>query len=304
LALQSCHEEGSARGERSQLSAMRITRDQLLRTVGDAVNAMIVKQRPVYEAANAEIAEMQKRLPDHRFLLARHSADPKRRWVDGTPEYSLSVFALRKLFPEARFIHILRDVREVVRSLMNFKNLAGYQLVDTEEAAYRYWLRTVRGCLAAECAFGSDVVRRVRYRDLVKTREPVLRGCLEFLGETYTADCLTPLDVKINSSNVPHGFDPTDKRTPAALRQEAHDLSDLLDAEEPAFVASAESVGQLEMHFLKRAHYVAWAERELARRLDKERSQLKSKEPDTSQKSRPPRGVRSVAASERARNDA
>jgi hypothetical protein len=301
--LQTCHEEGSARGERSQLSAMRITRDQLLRTVGDAVNTMIIKQRPVYQAANAEIAEAQEKLPDHRFLLARHSADPKRRWVDGTPEYSLSVFALRKLFPEARFIHILRDVRAVVRSLMNFKNLAGYRLVDSEQEAYRYWLRTARGCVAAECAFGSDVVRRVRYRDLVKTPEPVLRGCLEFVGETYTAECLLPLDVKINSSNVPDGFDPTDKRTPAALRQEAHDLSELLDAEEPAFVASAEIADQLETQFLKRAHYIAWAERELSRRLDKERRELKSKEPDTSHKN-VPRGEPAQAAPDRAQNDA
>ena len=119
LTLQSCHEQGSARGERSQLSAMHISRDQLFCAIGDAVNAMIIRQRPIYEAAiYDEIARARGKPPDRPFLLARNPGDPKRRWVDGTPEYSLSVFGLHMLFPEARFIHILRDVRAVVRSLI------------------------------------------------------------------------------------------------------------------------------------------------------------------------------------------
>ena len=167
LTLQSCYEEGSARGERSQLSAMRISRDQLFRTVGDAINAMILRQRKVYEGTCAEIALARGVHPDPAFLLARNSRDPKGRWVDGTPEYSLSVFALHVLFPEARFIHVLRDVRGVVRSLMCFSDLAGHRLVKTEEEAYQYWLCTTCACVAAGRALGSEVVHRVRYRDLI-----------------------------------------------------------------------------------------------------------------------------------------
>ena len=142
LTLQSCYEEGSARGERSQLSAMRISRDQLFRTVGDAINGMILRQRKIYEANGDEIALARGIQVDPAFLLARNSSDPKGRWVDGTPEYSLSMFGLRALFPEARFIHVLRDVRAVVRSLMRFSDSSGNQLVKTEEEAYQYWLRT------------------------------------------------------------------------------------------------------------------------------------------------------------------
>ena len=156
LTLQSCHEEGSARGEHSQLSAMQICRDQLFRTVGDAINAMILRQRSVYETASTEVARARGTPANPAFLLARNPDDPKGRWVDGTPEYSLSVFALHILFPEARFIHILRDVRAVVRSLMRFSDSAGHQLVKTEEEAYQYWLRTTRACVAAGQAFGSD----------------------------------------------------------------------------------------------------------------------------------------------------
>jgi Sulfotransferase family len=272
LALQSCHEQGSARGERSQLSSMGIGHDQFFRAIGEAVNAMILRQRPIYEALSAERALLRDEPLDRRFLIACSSSDPKRRWVDGTPEYSLSVISLRTLFPEARFIHILRDVRDVVRSLLHFSPPpAGQPLVKTEEEAYEYWLRRVRGCVAAEQAFGSGVVLRVRYRDLVQTPEAVLRRCLEFSGECYAADCLAPLAVKINSSPVSTKPDPRSERTNEALRREARELFEELDSEEPAYTGSAELETELEEQFLRRAHYIAWAEVELRRRLEKER---------------------------------
>jgi hypothetical protein len=272
--LQSCHEEGSARGDRSQLSAMRISRDQLFRTVGDAVNAMIIRQRSAYETAGAEVAQARGTSPHPDFLLRRNPEDSKGRWVDGTPEYSLSVFGLRILFPKARFIHILRDVRAVVRSLMHFRDLAGHPLVRTEEEAYQYWLRTTRACAAAGRSFGTDVVRRVRYSDLVEAPEAALRSCLEFLSEPYSSDCLTPLKEKINSSNVPGEFDSMDVRTDPALRNEAQELFETLDADESAPIGSAEESAQLEAQFLERAHFIVWAEYEMTRRMEKDRLEV------------------------------
>ena len=276
LTLQSCYEEGSARGERSQLSAMQVSRDQLFRTVGDAISAMILRQRKIYEAKGVEIALARGVRADPAFLLARNSSDPKGRWVDGTPEYSLSVFGLRALFPEARFIHVLRDVRAVVRSLMRFSDSFGNQLVKTEEEAYQYWLRTTRACVAAQRAFGSEVVRRVRYSELVAAPQATLRSCLEFVGETYSADCLKPLKEKINSSNVRSEFDPTDERTNPGVREQAHELFEALEAEEPAPIRSSEASMQLETQFVEQAHFIAWAEYEMARRLEMERRQQRN----------------------------
>jgi hypothetical protein len=266
LTLQACFEEGSARGARSQLSAMRIGRDQLFATVGEALSDMIVGQRGSYERAAAE-ARLSAGNPYPDLLVSRSPADPKKRWIDGTPEYSLSAYGLRLLFPDARFIHILRDVRAVVPSMMNMANIAGQHLVKNEEEAYLYWLRTVRGCVAAERAFGSHVVLRIRYRDLVASPAKTLRRCLEFLGEEYTADCPKPLTLKINSSNVPVDFDSVMSGTPDGLREEAGQLHDFLDAEEPAFPGSEAAVLELAGRFLDHAHYVAWAPGELERRL-------------------------------------
>jgi hypothetical protein len=56
---------------------------------------------------------------------AASDSEHKARWVDQTPEYSFHICALRKLFPCALFIHIVRDVGSIVRSMLNFHRLAG-----------------------------------------------------------------------------------------------------------------------------------------------------------------------------------
>ena len=76
-----------------------------------------------------------------RWLEATSTAaGPKTRLVDGTPEYSFHICGLRKLFPDASFIHILRDVESVVRSMLNFHRATGIHLVPNGEEAYRSWL--------------------------------------------------------------------------------------------------------------------------------------------------------------------
>jgi hypothetical protein len=120
---------GAARGSFSILSAMRIERDELLADLGRAVDELILKHRE-------DLA--------HGRKLSRSAYQSRMRWVDGTPEYSFYVYSLCKLFPNARFIHLVRDV---VRSMLNFHRVAGIQLVSNEEEAYRLWLQSVNGCV-------------------------------------------------------------------------------------------------------------------------------------------------------------
>ena len=60
------------------------------------------------------------------------------------------------------FIHLVRDVSSVVRSLLNFTRTRGPPAVGSEQQAYQYWLQMVRTCFQAERAYGSGVVRRLR----------------------------------------------------------------------------------------------------------------------------------------------
>jgi hypothetical protein len=128
------------------------------------------------------------------------------RWVDGTPLYSFYIYGLRKLFPNALFIHIVRDVTSVVRSILNFHRLSGGNVGANEQEAYELWFRSVSACVLAEQAYGAKVVFRLRYAQLTDQPEAAMRDLLNFLGEPYTAQCLTPLQKKITSSDVPLDF--------------------------------------------------------------------------------------------------
>jgi hypothetical protein len=184
--------------------------------------------------------------------------------VEGTPEYSLCIFGLGKLFPEARFIHIVRDVASVVRSLMRFSP-GGQRLVSCERAAYEYWLRTTRACIRAEKAFGSARIRRVRYIDMAKDPVRTFQGIFDFLGEDYSPRCLEPLQQRINSSRVPVDFDSRDGTTPAALAAEAEALSVRLQTEESSPDSDPREIASVEQDFWDRVKYIGNLDEELER---------------------------------------
>src|SRR5206468_7104754 len=194
------YQRGSVRGERGQLSANFIQREEFLSIIGQSINELIVSHRRQFESMNLRRQAGWSTAP---FEISRSSKEPKSRWVDGTPEYAFYICGLRKLFPQALFIHIVRDVDAVVRSLLNFDHLAGNNLIANEQQAYEKWLRTVECCTQAERAYGSQVVYRLQYSDLINNPESALRSVLTFLGERYVPVCLEPLRLRINSSNVP-----------------------------------------------------------------------------------------------------
>ena len=195
------------------------------------------------------------------------NSESKTRWVDGTPEYSWHIYGLRKLFPHALFIHIVRDVLSVVHSMINFHRVAGTQLVASEEEAYRYWLGTVSACLTAERAYGPRVIHRLKYSDLIGNPESALRSLLNFLGEPYSEKCLQPLGERINSSDVPTDFRSEDPATASAVVEQATRLSqDLEQSLQPA-EASPAAVAEMEATFAERVQHMGSLESQHQRAL-------------------------------------
>jgi hypothetical protein len=252
IDLLSSYEAGSNRGRLSHLSGCGISYDNFFAHFGASIDAL-VRRCPPPSVQNGP------------FCRRRSPSDPKERWVDGTPEYSFYVFGLKQLFPGARFIHLVRDVDSVVKSLMRFDNTgaSSYNQMD----AYQYWLRTSSAAFAAEMAFGSEIVRRVRYRDLLESPEIVLSECLAFLGEAFTSDCLEPLSIRINSSHVEADFVPREDDLNPSLLHEARTLSErLLHERQPNYEPNQQLLDELERSFVTRARFVA--------SLDSERTML------------------------------
>ena len=246
------HQIGAARGDRSILSAMDISQDELFAILGRSINDLILGHRKDLEK---------------KRKMTRPPSEPKMRWVDGTPEYSLHIYALRRLFPKALFIHIVRNAQDVVRSMLNFHRLAGFRLVENEEAAYKCWLRMVRACVQAENAYGPRVVKRLLYSTLVNDPKSAMHSLLEFVGESYCTKCLEPLGRRINSSNVPPDFVADDPATDPAMVEEATRLYSELEQNPQAAESSPAATTEMQAAFNERVKYVASLNSEYQRAL-------------------------------------
>jgi Sulfotransferase family len=250
------YQTGAARGDHSILSAMDIQEEELFATFGQSINDLILCHRKDLERKR-ETRSAELKL-DAKWLEATSMAvGPKTRWVDGTPEYSFYICALRKLFPGAVFIHIVRDVHAVVRSMLNFHRVAGVRLVSNEQQAYDYWFRAVNACLQAERAYGPKVVYRIRHEDLIGNPDSAMHSLLGFLEEPYTARCLEPLKERINSSTVPADFKADDPATDPAIVKKASQLYVELGRSPQPADASPAAADKIEAAFRERVGYVA-----------------------------------------------
>ena len=105
----------------------------------------------------------------YRLYAARFG---KSRWGDKTPLYCMELNVIRKILPEARFIHIIRDGRDAALSLRRMWFSPGWE-IETQAA---YW----RDCVLAARRAGAgrpDYIE-VRYEDLIlNTRETLNRIC-------------------------------------------------------------------------------------------------------------------------------
>ena len=115
-------------------------------------------------------------------------ASGKPRWADKSPENVGCMVTLGEIFPEARFIHMLRDGRDVACSLvtMNWIDHATGRKVDyveTMTAAARHWRETVLfGREQAEDPSLTGRVLEVCYEELVTETAATMRQVLAFLG--------------------------------------------------------------------------------------------------------------------------
>jgi Sulfotransferase family len=104
----------------------------------------------------------------------------KPRYANKTPDHVLMMPSLLRLFPEARFVHIVRDGRDVALSLGDVRFGP-----DDVAGAARYWrLRVERG-RAAGASLGTERYREVRYEDLIADPPAMLRSLCSFIGIRY-----------------------------------------------------------------------------------------------------------------------
>jgi hypothetical protein len=117
----------------------------------------------------------------HEFQMEYAARRGKQRWADKTPRYTPHIGFLNQVFEDCQFVHLIRDPRDVVASHRE-----------------RWGYRAALGCAATTWRQYVAVAREVgrnlspgryielRFEDLVRTPEPVLRSLLDFLGEPWS----------------------------------------------------------------------------------------------------------------------
>jgi hypothetical protein len=109
---------------------------------------------------------------------ARRAGKP--RFADKTPRNVLHVDLLGGAFPGARFVHLVRDGRDVVPSLVGLDYFP-----DRFAEAVLYWQDRVRHGRRAGRRLGAGRYLEVRYEALVAEPEATLRTLCDFLDLAY-----------------------------------------------------------------------------------------------------------------------
>lgn len=199
-------EKGSERGRFSHLSNVEYPLGPFMARIGESAHNIVCdvfeeRCRRFYGDWRARgVIRWNPDNPNAQMQIRRHIDDPKRRWVDGTPLNTQFVWGLRLLFPEAKFLHLLRRPEGVAASLMNFENVGAVS--QSARYALKTWSDHTYSALLAQKAFGRETVKTVLYEELVADTKTVLADILGFLGEPDCPDCMLPFSRRINSSDV------------------------------------------------------------------------------------------------------
>ena len=166
----------------------------------------------------------------HRFA---HTRIATASLVGGTrhPSYVLSIPAIAGLFPDAKFVHLIRDGRDVALSYLGMPMFEG----GIWHAAWR-WRDWVTAGIRSGRSLGPERYIEVRYEELVAQPETELRGLCTFLGLEFDERMLSfylDADQRLQAAPemVPfHGNTSLPSHRPARDWREQmtpHDLEDL-----------------------------------------------------------------------------
>lgn len=113
----------------------------------------------------------------------------KPRWSEKTPAQEAG--RIWALFPEAQVVHIVRDVRDVICSVRAAPWV--HPTARTADIAVE-WARFTLATIQSGTERGPEQYLTVRYEDVARAPEPVMRTVFAFLGEDFSGIALDPTD--------------------------------------------------------------------------------------------------------------
>ncbi|WP_166174884.1 sulfotransferase family protein [Rubrobacter tropicus] len=175
----------------------------------DAAGGPIVTPRTVSELADhRRFSHFDLDRPDFEALLGMEESLPYREFLrrlfglygrskdkpvvgNKTPAYVRHLPELHGLWPRSRFVHIIRDGRDVCLSVLNWKKAArtaGRYATWEEDPVTTtalWWERKVRSGHEDGAALGRDLYHEMLYEDLIGAPEAQCRALCDFLALPY-----------------------------------------------------------------------------------------------------------------------
>ncbi|MFC7645172.1 sulfotransferase family protein [Streptosporangium lutulentum] len=142
---------------------------------GDEVTRQIVDGPPTLGSALGIVL---------RAYAIRHE---KPRWGDKRPSYFQYTDVLLRLFPDAQFVHLIRDGRDCVASL---KEMPWY--TGSVYSAVCAWAEAIDFARHGAPKLPEGSYHELRYEDLTADPEAHLRRLCEFLGEDFAPAMCEP----------------------------------------------------------------------------------------------------------------
>ncbi len=112
-----------------------------------------------------------------RFMLFCARRDSKNRWVEKTPDNILHISSIRKNWPDAKFIHVMRDLRDIYASWKSKKNM------DIE--AFLAKAHEVYAGLEGVVGRPDDFYLEINYNDLVLDTRRTIERVLNHIDEPW-----------------------------------------------------------------------------------------------------------------------
>jgi hypothetical protein len=147
----------------------------------------LIVSHPRWGDIDLDPREVERRMAQHDPLTAGDAArsfyeayaagEGKPRWGDKSPPYTWKARRIQRALPEAHFIHLIRDGRDVALSLSEVSWGPG----DIQAAATK-WVEELGRARQRAKRLRPGTYVEVRYEDLVADPEPLLRRIADFVG--------------------------------------------------------------------------------------------------------------------------
>jgi LPS sulfotransferase NodH len=127
---------------------------------------------------------------------------PDELFLEKTPSHALFIPEIKELLPESRFIHLLRDPRDVVASLMAASRTWGATWAPSDAGVgAAMWLQHVQAVQAAASNLTGQEFYELSYEKLWDFPRETLKDLARFLGVTWTDDAITSA-IETNQADV------------------------------------------------------------------------------------------------------